>query len=269
MPRPLPGQLHRSHHLSKHIQQAQGTPHNVLCALCTPLPQSPSSAGSSHARNLWAATHRQVLVTHGRLTLCLKCALTLVQRWCRPQQHLHRKQTLKQLARCTGPPQEVRGVRSMCWALRRQNAPPSFVLQVASFYSASGSPSPAIPTACRLTAQPHTHEEWEREQQIAQSVAALVAHVFAEASLQTPTRAMGLAFRAMAYCAVEVSPTAKADQEPCLCVPSSIDVVRASALGCICALPHHHTATEVTHFLTILVEAFGFYRHNAAVVLRL
>ena len=206
---------------------------------------------------------------HGRLTLCLKYALTLEQRWCRPLQHLHRKQTLKQLARCTGPPQEVQGARSMCWALRRQSAPPSFVPQVASFYNAWGNPSPAIPRACRPTVHPHMHQGWERAKRNVQSAAALEAHVFAEASLQTPRRAMGLAFRAMAYCAVEVSPTAKADQERCLCVPSSIDVVRACALGCICTLPHHHTATEVTHFFTVLVEALGFHRHNATVVLRL
>lgn len=112
-------------------------------------------------------------------------------------------------------------------------------------------------------------EGWERAKRNVQSAAALGAHVFAEASLQIPTRAMGLAFRAMAYYAVEVSPTAKADQERCLCVPSSIDVVRACALGCICTLPHHDAATEVTHLFTVLVEAFGFHRHNAAVVLRL
>ena len=141
--------------------------------------------------------------------------------------------------------------------------------QVANFYNAAGNPSPAIPRACRLTAQPHTHEELERAKRSVQSAVGLSAHEFAEASLQTPTRATGLAFRAMAYCAVEVSPTARADQERCLCVPSSIDVVRACALRRICTLPHHDAATEVTHFFTILVEAFSFYRHNAAVVLRL
>ena len=110
------------------------------------------------------------------------------------------------------------------------------------------------------------HEDWERAKQSVRNVEALAAHVFAEALLQTPTRAMGLAFRAMAYCAVEVSPTAKADQERCLCVPSSIDVVRPRALWRICALPHHDATTEVTHFLAVLVEAFSFHRHDAAII---
>ena len=110
------------------------------------------------------------------------------------------------------------------------------------------------------------HEAWERVKQIAQSVEAPVAHEFVEALPQTPTRAMGLAFHATAYCAVEEAPTATEVQERCLCVPSSIDVVRPSALGRICTLPHHDAATEVTHFLAILVEAFGFYRHNAAII---
>ena len=124
-------------------------------------------------------------------------------------------------------------------------------------------------TAAAASFQQQWSEPKERAKRNVQSAEELAAHVFAEASLQIPTRAMGLAFRAMAYCAVEVSPTAKVDQERCLCVPSSIDVVRACALGGICTLPHHDAATEVTHFLTVLVEAFGFHRHNAAVVLRL
>ena len=114
--------------------------------------------------------------------------------------------------------------------------------------------------------QQHMHGVWGKVQRIVQNVEELEAHEFVEASLQTPTRAMGLVFHATACCAVEEAPTAIEVQERCLCVPSCIDVVRPSALWRICALPHHDATAEVTHFLAVLVEAFGFYCHDAAII---
>ena len=266
MPRPLRGQRPHAYHLSSRTAQKLGTLHNALFARCIPLPRSPSSLGSSHAKSQWGAIHRLVLVRHGRLMLCPKYVPTLEQHWCRPQQHLHRMQRSTQHVRCRDPHQEVRGARLRCSALHHQNDSPSFAPQVANFYSVWGSPSPAIPPTCRLTMQQHKRVAWEREKRIYQSVAIREARVFVEASLQTPTLAMGLVFHAMACCAVEEAPTATEVQERCLCVPSSIDIVWASALWGVCALPHHHATTEVAHFLAILVKAFSFYRHNATII---
>ena len=166
------------------IAQKLDNPRNVPYALCTPLHRNPSSLGSNRARNQRATKHLPSLETHVRSAPCLKCALTLAPHWCRPRRHLHRRQRSIRPARYTALPLAVQATHSMFEALLHQIGQPSFVLQVASFYSASGSPSPAIPPTCRRVVQQHKHVAWGKVQRSAQNVEEPSAHEFVAASLR-------------------------------------------------------------------------------------